>query len=75
MELTPDILERLKKREAKDEAMGQAWSLLQGGKPMFTMPRAAGIRGFVLNHTIHHRALLCVYLRLNGVTVPDMDGA
>jgi uncharacterized damage-inducible protein DinB len=58
----------------KDEAMGQAWSLLQGGKPLFTLPRAAVIRSFVLNHTIHHRAHLCVYLRLNAIAVPGMYG-
>ena len=58
----------------RDEAMREPWSLLQGGKPMFTMPRAAVIRGFVLNHIIHHRAILCVYLRLNDVPVPGMYG-
>jgi uncharacterized damage-inducible protein DinB len=41
---------------------------------LFTMPRAAMIRGFVLNHLIHHRAILCVYLRLNDVPVPGMYG-
>jgi uncharacterized damage-inducible protein DinB len=30
------------------------------------------IRSFVLNHLIHHRAILCVYLRLNDITVPGM---
>jgi uncharacterized damage-inducible protein DinB len=59
---------------AKDEAMGQAWSLLHAGQALFTMPRAAVIRGFVLNHTIHHRAILCVYLRLNDVPVPGLYG-
>jgi uncharacterized damage-inducible protein DinB len=42
------------------------------GTPLFTMPRAAVIRGFVLNHLIHHRAILCVYLRLNNIPVPGM---
>jgi uncharacterized damage-inducible protein DinB len=56
----------------KDEEMMQPWSLLQAGKPIFTMPRAAMIRGFVLNHLIHHRAILCVYLRLNDIPVPGM---
>jgi uncharacterized damage-inducible protein DinB len=60
--------------EAKDEGMGQQWSLLQAGKPLFTMPRAAVIRNFVLNHLIHHRAILCVYLRLNDIPVPGMYG-
>jgi uncharacterized damage-inducible protein DinB len=48
------------------------WSLLQAGKPLFTLPRAAMIRSFVLNHLIHHRAHLCVYLRLNDIPVPGM---
>jgi uncharacterized damage-inducible protein DinB len=59
---------------AKDADMGVQWSLLQGGKTMFAMPRAAVIRNFVLNHMIHHRAILCVYLRLNNIPVPAMYG-
>jgi uncharacterized damage-inducible protein DinB len=58
----------------KDEDVAQPWSLLQGGKPFFTMPRANVIRSFVLNHLIHHRAILCVYLRLNDIPVPGMYG-
>jgi uncharacterized damage-inducible protein DinB len=58
----------------KDEEMGKTWSLLQAGKPILTMPRAAVIRTFVLNHLIHHRAHLCVYLRLNDIPVPGMYG-
>jgi uncharacterized damage-inducible protein DinB len=59
---------------ARDEAMGEMWSLTEGGKPLLTLPRAAAIRGFVLNHLIHHRAILLVYLRLNGIPVPGMYG-
>src|SRR5262249_39667206 len=59
---------------AKDEDVGKPWSLLQGGNTLFTMPRAAVIRTFVLNHIIHHRAALCVYLRLNDIPVPGMYG-
>lgn len=58
----------------QDEAMGDIWSLLRGGEPMFSLPRAAMIRSFVLNHVIHHRAILCVYLRLNDLPVPGMYG-
>lgn len=57
-----------------DEQFAQSWSLLKAGQPMFTMPRLAVIRGFVLNHTIHHRAVLCVYLRLNDIPVPGIYG-
>jgi uncharacterized damage-inducible protein DinB len=49
------------------------WTLSQGGKPFFTMPRSAVVRG-VVNHLIHHRAHLCVYLRLNDIPVPGMYG-
>jgi uncharacterized damage-inducible protein DinB len=38
------------------------------------MPRAAAMRGFVLNHLIHHRAILTVYLRLNNIPVPALYG-
>jgi uncharacterized damage-inducible protein DinB len=59
---------------AKDEEVGRTWTLLRAGTPMLAMPRAAVIRGFVLNHIIHHRAMLCVYLRLNDIPVPGMYG-
>jgi uncharacterized damage-inducible protein DinB len=58
----------------KDEELAQQWSLLHAGKPFFTIPRATMLRSFVLNHLIHHRAILCVYLRLNNVPVPGMYG-
>ena len=56
----------------KDDQMTQPWSLLNAGTPLFTMPRATMMRKFVLNHLIHHRAILCVYLRLNNIPVPGM---
>jgi uncharacterized damage-inducible protein DinB len=58
----------------KDEDMNVSWSLLQGGNPIITMPRSAVIRSFVLNHSVHHRAHLCVYLRLNDIPVPGLYG-
>ncbi len=59
---------------AKDQEVGKTWSLLQGGNTLMSMPRSAMIRSLVLNHLIHHRAILCVYLRLNEVPVPVMYG-
>jgi uncharacterized damage-inducible protein DinB len=50
------------------------WSLLATGNTIFTMPRAAAIRTMVLNHLIHHRSHLIVYLRLNDVPIPGMYG-
>ena len=59
---------------AGDAQLMQPWSLLSGGKPIFTMPRAMVLRGFVMNHVIHHRAQLGVYLRLNDIPVPSIYG-
>ncbi len=57
-----------------DPEFMKPWSLMMGGQTVLTMPRLAVIRNFVLNHTIHHRAHLCVYLRLNDVPVPGLYG-
>jgi uncharacterized damage-inducible protein DinB len=59
---------------AKDEDLGQSWTLSQAGQVFFTLPRSALVRGFGLNHLIHHRAHLCVYLRMNDVPLPGMYG-
>jgi uncharacterized damage-inducible protein DinB len=59
---------------APDGEFFKPWSLLNGGATVFTMPRLAVLRTFVLNHLIHHRAHLCVYLRLNNVPVPGLYG-
>ena len=60
--------------EASDESLMKPWSLLRAGTPVFTMPRAAVLRHMVMNHSIHHRAQLGVYLRLNNVPVPSVYG-
>ena len=57
-----------------DEEMMKGWKLLAVGKEIFTMPRIACIRGFVMNHLIHHRAQLTVYYRLIGIPVPGLYG-
>jgi uncharacterized damage-inducible protein DinB len=60
--------------QANEEQVGQPWTLSHAGNPIFTMPRSAVVRQVVLNHIIHHRAILCVYLRLNDIPVPGMYG-
>ena len=50
------------------------WSLKHGGKALFTMPRYSCIRSYFLNHVVHHRAQLGVYLRLNDLPVPGLYG-
>jgi uncharacterized damage-inducible protein DinB len=59
---------------AGDAELLTPWSLEFGGKTVFTLPRVAALRGFMLHHLIHHRGQLCVYLRLNGVPVPCIYG-
>lgn len=59
---------------ASDEAYLQPWSLLMNGQNLFTMPRIAVYRSMVMNHIIHHRAQLGVYLRLLDVPVPSLYG-
>ncbi len=55
-----------------DDQLTQPWSLLYAETPIFTMPRGMAIRTYILNHLIHHRAILCTYLRLNNIPVPGM---
>ena len=59
---------------ASDAHLGKTWSLKMNGQPVFSLPRATVLRGFVMNHLIHHRAQLGVYYRLNGVLIPGMYG-
>lgn len=59
---------------ATDEHLHQIWSLIYKGHKVLEMPRAAVLRSVVMNHIIHHRAQLGVYLRLNNVAIPGMYG-
>jgi len=59
---------------ASDQHLMQPWSLKRGQQTLMTFPRAAVLRGFVMNHLIHHRAQLGVYMRLQGLTIPGMYG-
>jgi uncharacterized damage-inducible protein DinB len=57
-----------------DAELMAPWTLKKDGHTLFTMPKAAVWRSFVLSHLIHHRGQLSVYLRLNDVPVPSMYG-
>ena len=50
------------------------WALTRGRQEIFTMPRIAAFRTFVLYHIVHHRGQLSVYLRLHDIAVPAMYG-
>jgi uncharacterized damage-inducible protein DinB len=60
--------------EASDEHLMKNWSLLRGGQTIVTMPRFTVLRSVCINHIIHHRAQLGVYLRMNDIPVPSVYG-
>lgn len=57
-----------------DAELTARWTLRRNGQEIFTMPRIAAFRTFVLYHSVHHRGQLSVYLRLNGIDVPAIYG-
>jgi uncharacterized damage-inducible protein DinB len=59
---------------ATDEAMQQEWVMTWDGYEIIRLPRYQAIRKWSLNHLVHHRAQLGVYLRLNDVKVPGVYG-
>lgn len=59
---------------ADDARMEESWSLKAGGQVYFTCPKRTVMRNFVMNHLIHHRAQLGVYLRLLDVPLPGSYG-
>lgn len=59
---------------ANDADLMKPWSLLNKGNAVFTLPRIAVLRSFILSHGIHHRGQFSVYLRLNNVPVPSIYG-
>ena len=57
-----------------EEDFGKPWTLRNGEQVFFTAPKAMVLRSFVMNHLVHHRAQLTVYLRLNDIPVPALYG-
>lgn len=60
--------------ETSGETLMQTWSMKKGGEVMMAMPKVAVLRSFILNHNVHHRAQLGVYLRLLDIAVPGHYG-
>jgi uncharacterized damage-inducible protein DinB len=57
-----------------DPALFATWTFKNGEHEIFTMPKIAVLRSFIMNHMIHHRGQLSVYLRLRNVPLPAMYG-
>ena len=60
--------------KSTDAELMAPWTLKKGTHELFTMPRISAVRSFVMNHLIHHRGQLSVYLRLKNVPLPPMYG-
>lgn len=50
------------------------WTFKYAGKPIMSNPRSTIMRSVIMNHLVHHRAQLGVFLRLNNVAIPGMYG-
>lgn len=61
-------------RDVPDARLFEPWRLRRGEHVLFELPRAASLRGFVLNHVVHHRGQLSVFLRLLDVPLPPIYG-
>ncbi|MCA9429457.1 MAG: DinB family protein [Candidatus Omnitrophica bacterium] len=82
-ESNADLLETFDKNVAmakeklatcSNESLLTMWQMKVGGKVALEMPRMAVLRFFILNHMIHHRGQLDVYLRMNDVPLPQVYG-
>lgn len=59
---------------ASDVHLMQPWTLRNGETIYFTMPRVQVLRGMCMNHIVHHRGQLSVYLRMKDVPIPSIYG-
>ena len=59
---------------ATSDQLMSTWSMKKGGEVTMSMPKGVVLRSFILNHNVHHRAQLGVYLRMLDVPVPGHYG-
>lgn len=65
---------RARLASASDAELMAPWSLTRNGTAVMTTPRIGSFKSFAINHQIHHRGQLSVYLRLLNVAVPSIYG-
>ncbi len=53
-----------------NDDLNAQWTMKKGDFTFFTLPKYAVLRKLIINHTIHHRAQMGLYLRLNSINVP-----
>ena len=71
-----ELLEEAKEAllAVKDEEFNKEWSMTYGDEVLFTLPKKQVARIFCMNHLVHHRAQLGVYLRILNIPVPSVYG-
>jgi len=57
-----------------EEDLSRDFTVTRGGQVFFTLKKKLLLRRVLLNHLIHHRGQLSVYLRLNDVPLPAIYG-
>jgi len=57
-----------------DAKLLEMWTFKRGEQTIFKAPKIGALRGMIMNHIIHHRGQLTVYLRLTGSAVPSVYG-
>jgi uncharacterized damage-inducible protein DinB len=65
---------RAKIAAKSDGELMSPWSFKSNGQLLFTLPKVGVLRTWLLNHVIHHRGQLSVYLRLQNVPLPNIYG-
>jgi len=65
---------RAKISAATDDDWAKIWTFKWNGQTVMSLPRSAVMRSVIMNHLIHHRAQLGVFLRLVDVAIPGMYG-
>ena len=61
-------------KSSADDRFMENWTMRNAETVYFTMPKVAVMRSFIMNHIVHHRGQLSVYLRLNDIAVPSIYG-
>jgi uncharacterized damage-inducible protein DinB len=67
-----EVVETL--QNTSDEIMQENFTLRSGDHVVASIPRMVAVRSMALNHIIHHRGQIAVYLRLLDIPVPGMYG-
>jgi len=60
--------------KVENEVFDKEWSMTNGDEVLFTLPKKQVARLFCMNHLVHHRSQLGIYLRLLDIPVPATYG-